>query len=209
MSQTRSKIWRVVLVALIGLASLNLWTGGPLLALWVGSRTQWSGPPTMLGLFVVTIVLTAVSLGLIRLIALLQEAHRKLSGDAPQVRAHTPWLRSMRGERPVYPGESRRLTAPERMLVLVVMIAVIAFEVWFFFFSGSPIDQRSGRGDRYPSPVTTASAKPSYPLLPRSESRSRSGAAPGPARRRAAAGRSRAPHRAPHPRARAARRGSG
>jgi hypothetical protein len=26
-----------------------------------------------------------------------------------------------------------------------VVIAVIAFEVWFFFFSGSPIDQRSGR----------------------------------------------------------------
>jgi hypothetical protein len=141
-----------------GLASLNLWTGGPLLALWVGSRTQGSGPPTMFGLLVVTIVLTAVSLALIRLIALLQEAHRKQSGDVRQVRAHTPWLRSMRAERPVYPGESPRLTAPERMLVVVVIAAVVAFEVWFFFVSGSPIDQRSGRGDLYPSTVTTASA---------------------------------------------------
>jgi hypothetical protein len=65
----------------------------------------------------------------------------------------------MRAERPVYPGESPHLTAPERMLVVVVVIAaVVAFEVWFFFFSGSPIDQRSGRGDLYPSSVTTASA---------------------------------------------------
>jgi hypothetical protein len=31
------------------------------------------------------------------------------------------------------------------MLVVWVVVAVAAFEVWFFFFSGSPIDQRSGR----------------------------------------------------------------
>ena len=62
----------------------------------------------------------------------------------------------MRGERPVYPGESYQVTAPERVMVAVVIVAVAVFEVWFFFFSGSPIDQRSGRGDRYPPPVTTA-----------------------------------------------------
>jgi hypothetical protein len=62
----------------------------------------------------------------------------------------------MRGERPVYPGESARLTAPERTLVAVVIVAVVAFEIWFFFFSGSPIDQRSGRGER---PVQVAAAQ--------------------------------------------------
>jgi hypothetical protein len=55
--RVRSKVSRVALLALIGLASLNLWTSGPLLALWVASRTQESGPPTMTGLFVVTAVL--------------------------------------------------------------------------------------------------------------------------------------------------------
>jgi hypothetical protein len=160
MSQARSKMWRVVLLSLIGLASLNLWTGGPLLALWVGSRTQGSGPTKMTSVFIVTIVLLAVSLVLIRLIALLQESYDKSSGRAPTVRAHTPWLRSMRGERPVYPGESPRVTAPERVIVAVVIVAVAVFEIWFFFFSGSPIDQRSGRGDLYPAPVTTAIANP-------------------------------------------------
>jgi hypothetical protein len=158
LGQVRSKMWRVVLLALIGLASLNLWTGGPLLALWVGSRTQGSGPPTMTGLFVVTVVLLAVSLALVRLIAALQVAYNKRSGQAPGVRAHTPWLRSMRGERPAYPGERARVTPPERVIVAVVVVAIAVFEVWFFFFSGSPIDQRSGRGERYPSAVPTASA---------------------------------------------------
>jgi hypothetical protein len=52
----------------------------------------------------------------------------------------------MRGERKLYAGERPTVTAPERVLVLVGVMAVMAFEIWFFFFSGSPIDQRSGRG---------------------------------------------------------------
>jgi hypothetical protein len=162
LDQVRSKLWRVALLSLIGLASLNLWTGGPLLALWGRVPHAGGGPPTMTGLFVVTVVLLAVSLGLIRLIAVLQEAYNKQSGRQPTVRAHTPWLRSMRGERPVYPGETPQVTAPERIMVLVVIAAFAVFEFWFFFLSGSPIDQRSGRGDVYPSPVTTAIANPSH-----------------------------------------------
>jgi hypothetical protein len=142
-----SRLTRIVLAALIGLASLNLWTGGPLLALWVGSHAQGSGPLTMTALLVVTVVLLSVSLALVRLIAVLEHAYQKRRGVTPRVRSHTPWLRSMRGERPVYPGESARLTAPERILVAVVIVAVVLFEIWFFFFSGSPIDQRSGRAD--------------------------------------------------------------
>ena len=144
----RLRAWRVLLLCLIGLATLNLWTGGPLLALWIGSRTQGDGPTSMTAVFVVAIVLAAVSLGLIKVIAQLQAAYRKQGGEMPQVRAHTPWLRSMRGERPLYPGESARVTAPERILVVVVVVAIALFELWFFFLSGSPIDQRSGRGER-------------------------------------------------------------
>ena len=144
---SRSRVKRVCLAALIALASLNLWTGGPLFALWVGSRVQGSGPPTMAAVFVVTIVLAAVSLLLVRLIAALQRAYDEQTGRRSTVRAHTPWLRSMRGERPVYPGEKAQLTAPERILVIVAVLAVAALEVWFFFYSGSPIDQRSGRAE--------------------------------------------------------------
>jgi len=147
---------RVILLSLIGLASLNLWTGGPLFALWVGSHTQGSGPLTMTSLLVVTIVLLAVSLGLVRLIAVLQASYDKHAGTPRHVRAHTPWLRSMRGERPVYPGERPRVTAPERVMVIIVIAAVVIAEFWFFFLSGSPIDQRSGRGEVNPTRVTLA-----------------------------------------------------
>ena len=137
---------RLALAFLIALASLNIWTGGPAFALWVGSRVQGDGPPTMTAFFVVTIVLAATILGLVRLIAALQRAYDKCTGSGPTVRAHTPWLRSMRGERPVYPGETAQLTASERILIIVAVVAVVAFEIWFLFFSGSPFDQRSGRG---------------------------------------------------------------
>jgi hypothetical protein len=33
----------------------------------------------------------------------------------------------------------------EYLLVSMVVLAVVLFEVWFFFYSGSPFDQRSGR----------------------------------------------------------------
>jgi hypothetical protein len=52
----------------------------------------------------------------------------------------------MATERRAFPGQRPSLTTLERILVVVVATAAIAFEVWFFFFSTSPIDQRSGRG---------------------------------------------------------------
>jgi hypothetical protein len=155
-SHGRSRLKRLALAALIALASLNIWTGGPAFALWIGSRMQGTGPPTMLPVFVAIVVLAAVSLGLVRLIAALERAYDECTGSGPTVRAHTPWLRSMRGERPVYPGEKPRLTGPERILVTVAVLAVVAFEVWFFFFSGSPIDQRSGRGQAPMQPPAIA-----------------------------------------------------
>ncbi len=55
------------------------------------------------------------------------------------MRQHAPWLRSMRGERPEYDGQRAELSSGERILVVGVLLAFAAFEIWFFFFSGSPI----------------------------------------------------------------------
>ena len=63
----------------------------------------------------------------------------------PTVRAHLPWLRSLRGERPREVGAKVGLSALDVILVGAVVIVVVAFELWFFLVSGSPIDQRSGR----------------------------------------------------------------
>jgi len=53
----------------------------------------------------------------------------------------------MRGERAQYPGQHIEVTALERVLIVTVVLCILAFEIWFFFFSTSPIDQRSGRGE--------------------------------------------------------------
>ena len=46
----------------MGVATLNVWTGSPLLALWIGSRVQGRAPPAMLPIFVVVVSMAAVSL---------------------------------------------------------------------------------------------------------------------------------------------------
>jgi hypothetical protein len=134
-----SRLKRVALAAAIGLLTLNVWTGGPLLALWVGSRVQGDGPPKMSAVFVVALVLGVVAFGLLRLISILGERYDRLTGNTATVRTHAPWLRSMRAERERYEGEAPQLSAQERILVGMVMVVFGGFEVWFFFFSSSPI----------------------------------------------------------------------
>jgi hypothetical protein len=139
---------RVSLVAGMSLASVNVWTGSPLLALWIGSRVAAAGDgggATMLAFLVVAVAMLAFSLLLIMALGRMGTAYDRVSGRRPQIRRHTPWLRAMSGERPHEQGGEYQLSMLERILVICVVLAVAAFEIWFFFFSTSPIDQRSGR----------------------------------------------------------------
>jgi hypothetical protein len=137
---------RLGLTIAMGVAALNVWTGAPLVALWVGSQAQGPGHPTMTSVGVVVVVFAALGYGLVALLGRLGQAHDRLTGARPSVRAHAPWLRSMRGERERYDDEAPRLTGLERVLVVTVVIVVVVFEIWFLFYSTSPIDSRSGRG---------------------------------------------------------------
>lgn len=138
---------RILLRIAMVLVALNVWTGSPLAALWIGSRLQGSGSPQMGPVFVVIVAFGLFSFGLAWLLAQLGSSYDQLTGQTAQVHRHVAWLRSMRGERPQYPGDPARVTALERILIVVVVVACMAFEIWFFFFSTSPIDQRSGRGE--------------------------------------------------------------
>jgi hypothetical protein len=127
------------------LTALNVWTGSPLLALWIGSRLQGSGPPKMGPVFVVVVVFAVLSFSLAWVLGRLGDSYNQITGQTVQVHRHVAWLRSMRGERPQYPGQHVEVTALEQVLIITVVFCILAFEIWFFFFSGSPIDQRSGR----------------------------------------------------------------
>ena len=138
---------RVALAAAMAVVTLNVWTGAPLLALWVGSRVQSHSQASMTGIAVVAIVLAIVCFLLLRVLRLLGARYDSLVGASPTVRTHVTWLRSMRGERPEYDGVVPTVTMAERIVIVAVVVAFAVFEVWFFFFSTSSIDQRSGRGD--------------------------------------------------------------
>jgi hypothetical protein len=140
------RLKRLALVLAMLLTSVNVWTGSPLLAVWVGSRVQGSGPPTMGAIATVALVLAAVSAGLLWVLNRLNDAYDKLMHRKVRKR-QSPWLRSLRGEREdIHDPERDQLSAGERVAVGMVLVALIAFEIWFFFFSSSSIDQRSGRG---------------------------------------------------------------
>jgi hypothetical protein len=129
----------VALGALIVLTGLNIWTGAPLLALWIAARVQGEAQLEMSGLLIVVLVFGAASLLLVRLLAILGVAYEGAAGRPRTVRRHVPWLRSMRGERPSYPGDSVTITMLERILIVMVVVAVLLFEAWFFFLASSPI----------------------------------------------------------------------
>jgi predicted secreted protein len=140
------RIKPILLAAAMAFLALNVWTGSPLLAVWLGSRVQGEeSQPSMGAYAVVILALIFFSWGLYQLLKLTMRAYQEATGTAPTVRTHAPWLRSMRGERPDYPGATARISGVERIVVVTVLIAAVAFEIWFFFFSGSSISGGSGR----------------------------------------------------------------
>ena len=140
------RLKRVGLVAAMAVTSLNVWTGAPLLGLWVGSRLAGDSGTSMLGVAAAAVTIFAAAIALTMLLGRLSAAYDQATGRERGVRRHVPWLRSMRGERPHDDaGEGPRLAPLDYILVGGVVICFLLFEYWFFFLSGSPIDQRSGR----------------------------------------------------------------
>jgi hypothetical protein len=140
------RLKRVGLAALMAFLALNVWTGSPLLALWIGSRIQGEESQPSMGAYVAVIACLGVfSFVLYQALKRVGHAYQEATGTLPSVRTHAPWLRSMRGERPDYRGSSARVGGAEKVVVVTVIIAVVAFELWFFFLSGSSIGGGSGR----------------------------------------------------------------
>jgi predicted secreted protein len=136
---------RFGLAALMAFLALNLWTGSPLLALWIGSRIQGEESQASMGAVAAVIgCLALFSVLLYQALKWVMHAYQEATGTLPTVRTHAPWLRSMRGERPEY-GGAARISGAERIVVITVLVAAFAFELWFFFFSGSPIGGGGGR----------------------------------------------------------------
>jgi hypothetical protein len=134
-----SRLQRVLILAAMAVVAVNIWTGSPLLALWVGSKLQGTSGLSMGAVFAVVAVMGAMSFGLVKLLGVLGERHDRLLGLPPAPRRQQPWLRSLSGERTHEQRRRQRVSALDVVLVGTVLAAVLVFEVWFFFFSGSSI----------------------------------------------------------------------
>lgn len=131
---------RIALAAAAAFVTVNIWTGAPLLALWVGSQTAGSSGLSMTAVGVVVIVLLVLVLALVWLLTLVNERYDRLTGRPKADRRRTsPWLRSMRSEREDILREKHGTSAIELVVVISVSVAVLVFNVWFFFLAGSPI----------------------------------------------------------------------
>jgi hypothetical protein len=134
------RLKRFGLAALMAFLALNVWTGSPLLALWIGSRLQGDESQPSMGPYVAVIGCLAVfSFLLYQGLKRVTHTYQEVTGTLPTVRTHAPWLRSMRGERPEHGGGRARISGAEQILVGTVVVAAVLFEAWFFFFSGSSI----------------------------------------------------------------------
>jgi hypothetical protein len=134
-----ARLKRAGLLALMAVVAMNIWTGAPLLALWVGSRVVGDGSLTMGAVAAVIGTLGLACFGLVKLLGVLGAAYDRQLGLPPAPRRQQPWLRSLSGERASEQRRRSHVSALEVVLIVCVLLAAGAFEVWFFFFSGSPI----------------------------------------------------------------------
>ena len=138
-SDIASRLKRAAVLAAMAVAAVNIWTGSPLLALWIGSRIQGTSGLSMGAVFVVIAMMGATSFALVRLLGALGAVHDRMLGLPPAKRRQQPWMRSLSGERASEQRRRAHVSGLEVVMVVTVLIAAVAFEIWFFFFSGSSI----------------------------------------------------------------------
>jgi hypothetical protein len=115
----------------------NIWTGCPLLALWVGSSVVGQHALSMAAVGVVVIVLAVLEFVMVLVLTWLNNVYAAISGQ-PSGERRATWLRSMRAEAEGHVSQRVGVTALERIVMINVYLAVIALVIWYFFFAGPP-----------------------------------------------------------------------
>ena len=129
---------RALMAGATAFIAINLWTGAPLVALWIGSRVVGEQVLSMKAVFVVVIVLAVLVYGMTMALAWLTAAYDGLTGRR-RTPARSAWLRSMNVESEETLEAQVSFSALERIVMASVYVAVITFLAWFFFFAGSPL----------------------------------------------------------------------
>jgi hypothetical protein len=124
----------VALVALMAVGSVVMWLGVPLGLVYLASKVADTPNPSM-GPYLLIIVGLPIGMALVgKGLGWLNRLHIRLTGT--EVDEYRPgWTRSLRGERVV----NRRGGVLDRVMIVSVAVAAVAFAVWFFGFAGSSL----------------------------------------------------------------------
>jgi hypothetical protein len=124
----------VALVALMALGSVVMWIGVPLALVYAASKLADTPNPSM-GPYLLIILGLPIGMAVVgKGLGALNRAHIRLTGA--EVDEYRPgWTRSLRGERQV----DRRGGVLDRVMIVSVAVAALAFAVWFFGFAGSSL----------------------------------------------------------------------
>jgi hypothetical protein len=123
-----------LLVALMALGSVLMWIGVPLGLIYLASKLADTPNPSM-GPYLLVLIGLPIGMAVIgKGLGALNRAHIRVTGA--ETDAYRPgWTRSMRGERKV----ERRNGVLDRVMIVSVVAAGVAFAVWFFGFAGSSL----------------------------------------------------------------------
>jgi hypothetical protein len=124
----------VALVALMAVGSVVMWLGVPLGLVYLASKLADTPNPSM-GPYLLIIVGLPIGMALVgKGLGWLNRLHIRITGA--EVDEYRPgWTRSLRGEREVH----RRGGVLDRVMIVSVAVAAVAFAVWFFGFAGSSL----------------------------------------------------------------------
>jgi hypothetical protein len=130
---------RLGLLAATTLVAINIWTGAPLLALWVGSRIVGTRALTMGSVLLVVVLLTVFVTAMAVALTWLNGRYDDLIERPTGEHRTSPWLRSLREEEENLARARLGTTPVEWIVTASTVVAIIALEIWFFFFAGSPL----------------------------------------------------------------------
>jgi hypothetical protein len=130
----RSIFASLIFVAML-LAALSLWTAIPLSWIYIASKVSHTQFPAQGPYMVVAVGIVASIVLIAWLIGRLNLLYIRITGTNRLAPIRPSWLKSMRDTS----APAGSTTVVEAVLMGSVLLAALAFSVWFFLFAGSPI----------------------------------------------------------------------
>jgi hypothetical protein len=125
----------VLLVLLMAIGSVFMWIGVPLGLIYVASQLADSSQPSV-GPYLLVLLGLPVGMAIVgKCLGYLDRLHGRLTGRHEEGKRTATWLRSMRAER----APTRRGGVLDKVMIVSVAIAIVAFGIWFFGFAGSSL----------------------------------------------------------------------